>query len=137
MHFHPWRRLRERPELEVQWRRLPDGVLGRTDGQRIWLDPRQPQRQRRCTLLHELIHADRGVACGSDSSEERTVEQLAARHLIPLVALAEGIAWAHDEHELADDLWVDVEMVRARLAGLSAQEQGYIEDRIAAIEVTA
>lgn len=137
MHFHPWCRLRQRPELEVRWRRLPGDTVGVTDGLTIWMDPRQPQRQRRCTLLHELVHIERGVACGSDDAEERIVEGIAARHLIPLVALAEGIAWAHDEEELADDLWVDVEMVRARLAGLTEDEQAYIEQRIAAIEATA
>lgn len=136
MNFHPWRRLRHLTHLDVQWTELPGDEVGRTDGATIWLDPRQPQRQRRCTLLHELIHADRGVECGVDEGEERVVEQLAARHLIPLVALAEGIAWASDEEELAEDLWVDAEMVRARLAGLTEPERRYIEDRIAAIERT-
>lgn len=137
MHFHPWRRLRLRPELEVRWRRLPEDVLGLTDGWTIWLDPRQPQRQKRCTLLHELIHTERGVACGTDEAEERIVEQITARHLIPLVALAEAIAWSQDEEQLADDLWTDVGVVRARLAGLTEAEKAYIEDRIAAIEATA
>lgn len=137
MHFHPWRRLRDLTHIDVRWCHLPDGILAETDGDTIWMDRRQSQRQKRSTLAHELAHITRGIPCSADEREEQRVEQIAAQHLIPLVALAEAIAWSMDENDLADDLWVDPAMVRARLDGLSDAEKAYIEDRVRAIEETA
>lgn len=129
--FHPWRALRNRPEVALHLVELPEGILGATDGERIWLDRRQRQAQRRCTLTHELEHLERGHTGCQPPAIEAQVEAAAARKLIPLVALAEAIVWASCEAELAQDLWVDVAMVRARLASLTLEERDYIEGVVA------
>lgn len=128
---HPWRLLRQMPHLIVHWCHLPDGQVGCTDGTNIWLDRRQRQAQRRSTLAHELEHIERGHDECQVGAVEMTVEIAAARKLIPLVALAEAIVWSQDEHELAEDLWVDVAMVRTRLMSLSDEEHAYVEDVLA------
>ena len=93
----------------------------------IWLHHDLTQAELRSTLAHEQIHAERGdQACCTawhEARQEREVAQLAARRLIPLERLAEALLWTLDEHELADELWVDVQTVRDRLAGLSPAEQ--------------
>lgn len=129
--FHPWRVLRAWPEVELHLVDLPEGILGATDGERIWLDRRQRQAQRRSTLTHELEHLERGHAGCQTPAVEADVEDAAARKLIPLTALAEAIVWANSEVELAQDLWVDLAMVRTRLARLTVDEHAYIEDLIA------
>lgn len=102
------------------------------------MDPRQTQAERRCTLTHELEHADRGHSMGCVSSaEERAVCEAAARTLIPVEDLAEAILWSHDEASLADSLWVDVQTVRDRLASLNDDEAAYIECRVREREQTA
>jgi len=129
--FHPWRALRERPTVQLHMIDLPDGVLGATDGEHIWIERRQRQAQRRSTLAHELEHLDRGHTGCQPAAIELEVEAAAARKLIPLTALAEAIVWASCEDELAQDLWVDRAMVRVRLSTLTDEERVYIEDVIA------
>lgn len=96
------------------------------------------QAQRRSTLAHELVHAERGdVACCSgwhEGKQERRVERTAARRLISVDALVDALLWADDERELAEVLWVDVDTVRARLDGLTAVEKQTIEQRLWAAE---
>lgn len=131
--YHPWRTLRDHfPEWTLHWRPMV-GRLGITDyeNRTITLDPDQDQAQRRSTLAHELQHADRGpVPHWCQAREERTVDDLAARRLITLDQLAEALVWAYDAHELADELWVDVEMVRVRLANLTEAEGRELEQRL-------
>lgn len=102
------------------------GLLGRTDGNVITLHPHQSQAQRRCTLQHELVHHARGTEHGHDDAEERHVEQVAARILIPMGMLLDKLRWTRDMTELADELWVDEPMLRARLDGLSPGEKQMI-----------
>lgn len=47
---------------------------------------------------------------------------------------ATKLLWSQDEYELADELDVDADTIKARLAGLTAAEKTYIEDRIDAVE---
>lgn len=113
------------------WCNLPVGVMALQEGDRIWMDRDLLQSERRSTLAHELEHRDRGhVGCQS-RTVECAVEQAAARQLISLPMLAEAIVWSTDEEELADELWVDVDMVRARLAALTDDEKAYIDGVIA------
>lgn len=130
--WHPWRALRNLPWIDIVWTPLPGSTAAVTDGHTIWIDPRLTQAQRRSTIEHERQHvlAGHGTAC--TPALERRVEQAAARQLITLDRLVDALVWARDEHELADELWVDVDMARARLAGLTEQERAFVIERLEA-----
>lgn len=138
VHAHPWRQIASLPGVRVQVAELEDDCWGYYDPDQnvIWLDSRLSQAERRCTLVHEQIHAERGdEPCHSgwhEAKQERIVDRLAARRLIHLAAMADALAWAENEWEIADVLWVDVATVRARLDDLSEYERAYIDVRIAA-----
>ncbi|MBN8883005.1 MAG: ImmA/IrrE family metallo-endopeptidase [Salana multivorans] len=121
---NPWRRLRELAHITLHWTLLPADRLGESDGDcTIWMDKRQRQVQRRCTLMHEIIHLERGDVDGCADRGEVDVEREAARRLIPIEDLLDKVRWTHDLAELADELWVDEDMLHARLDGLSARER--------------
>lgn len=89
------------------------------------------QAERRCTLEYELQHVDRGPArTWKRDHEERVVDDLAARRLITFEELLEAMVWSYDEHEVAEELWVDVAMVRARMLGLTDEESAELERRL-------
>src|SRR5690625_5136439 len=95
--WHPWRTLRAMTHVDLYWTRaLPTGVLGATDGERIWLDDRQLQAERRSTLAHELAHIylDHGTSCSP--AEEAVARQLAARWLISMERLLDALAWSEE-----------------------------------------
>jgi hypothetical protein len=124
--YHPWRVLRGMADWTLHIVSLPPGLLGVTDhGSRtILVAAGQTQRQRRCTVAHEIAHAERAPFPGGHSDyEERIVDQLAARRLIPFDALLDACRWAHNLHELADELWVDEATVRVRLEHLHPSER--------------
>lgn len=130
---HPWRALGRLVDWTLHFAHLPEGMLGLTDFRRrtITLVPDMTQAERRCTLEHELQHVERGPAPPwRRAHEERVVDDLASRRLITFEDLVEAMVWAYDEHEAADELWVDVAMVRARLAGLSSAESAELEKRL-------
>ena len=130
--FHPWRYLRDTHPGVLVWhtKTLPPAVLGATDGQDVWLDADMTQAERRCTLMHELIHIERGHHGCQPPAVEASVERAVARRLIPVQALGEALAWARSEAEAADELWVDVDTLRVRLASLNHFERGYLRKRL-------
>jgi hypothetical protein len=71
------------------------------------------QAERRCTLEHELQHVDRGPA----PAWRKTTKSAWSTSWPPAASSAddqvEAMVWSFDEHEAADELWVDVGMVRA------------------------
>lgn len=136
--WHPWRALRRLRDVTLVIADLGGGVLGRTDftSRTITLDHQLLQAERRSTLTHELVHLERGpVPAGYTVREERAVEVEAARRLITLEQLADAMLWAYDEHELADELWVDVPTVRTRLASLTDAEGRDLNRRLDAAEL--
>lgn len=123
---NPWRRLANRPHLTLRWAIMP-GILGLTDGRTmIVLHPHQTQVQRRCTLAHELAHVDLGHTDGCRPRDEQAARALAARRLIDLDELLAAWKWATSEAELADELWVDVDTLRARIEHLTDDEKGRV-----------
>lgn len=134
--WHPWRHLStDHAHLEVRFTDLPDGLLGYTDLARgvVVLDKRLTQVERRCTLTHELEHVHRGPVPADPAlaaREEHTVDQLAARRLVSLRDLIDALLWSQHEHEVADELWVDVPTLRTRLADLAAHEREAITARL-------
>ncbi|MBX9919123.1 MAG: hypothetical protein K2Y33_04720 [Mycolicibacterium frederiksbergense] len=95
---------------------------------KVWICRRLRQVHRRCTLTHELIHLERGpVAPHLQAKEERIVDELAARRLIELHDLIEGLQWSRDPDELADALWVDVPTLNTRMTTLDPVEVAQLE----------
>lgn len=126
MHGHPWRWLRSLPHITVRWSRdLPEDVMGHVefDTHTITLAEGLTQAERRSTCWHEVVHVLRGpVPAYQAAREERAVEAIVARDLIPFRALVQAMLWSRDDHEIAEELTVDVDLVRARLNGLSTTE---------------
>lgn len=132
-HHHPWRRFRTLVEWSLHFAHLPDGVLGQTDHERrtVTLTHGLTQVERRSTIAHETAHVERGaVPSWMRAREERACDAIAARRLVTLERLADAMVWSRDEHEIADECWVDVDTVRARLANLTPFERAHIEDRL-------
>ncbi|WGX98776.1 hypothetical protein [Nocardioides sp. L-11A] len=132
--YDPWDDF-ERYRLQgwkVRWCRLPDR-LGHTTWHdlTVSLDPDQDQPQERGTVTHEVIHLERGpIPEGWEEWEERIVNELAARRLISLDDLVDGMVWAYDVDELAVVLWVDEATVRTRLQTLTEAEGREIQARL-------
>jgi len=130
---HPWRAFRHLADWTLHWAHLPEGILGHTDHARkiVTLAHGLTQAERRCTIEHERQHVLRGpVAPWRREREEREVDAAAARQLISLDALVEALAWSDCEHEVADELWVDVAMLRARLEHLHPSERHHLRRRL-------
>jgi hypothetical protein len=131
MHGDPWRWVRELPHITVLWSDdLPADVMGYAHfgEQTVVLANGLTQAERRSTCWHEVLHLQRGpVPRHLAAREEREVEHRTARDLIPFAALVQAMLWSRDDHEIADELTVDVGLVRARLDGLSAGESDALE----------
>ncbi len=131
--IHPWRLLRSLTHVTLVWH--DGGPMGTTTfaTNTISLRRGMTQAQRRCTILHELIHVDRGpVTVGLVAREEQRVRRETARLLLPdIKVVGESLAWAQTLEEAADDLWVDVGVLTTRLRNLHPAERGYLVDRLA------
>lgn len=136
-HPHPWRRLRGLAHIKLEWHTGGKRGRCRHSTQTISLRDDLGQADRRSALLHEIEHLAGGPAVrGYVGQDERQVSQRAARWLIPFDNLARAMVWANDDYELAEELWVDVFTVRARLDGLDAAESAELERRMRAAERT-
>lgn len=110
---------------------LPAGVLGLTDhsNRTITLARGLTQAQRRSTVAHEVAHAERPPFHPRYTHlEERAVDQLAARRLVPFDVLVDGCRWARSIPELAEECWVDEDTIRIRLAHLHPSERTRLID---------
>lgn len=123
---NPWAILATQAHLRLRIEPLPDGYRGLTDGQTIWLSDRLSQRERRCTLMHELIHVERGHRGHQPAAVERSVREATARAMLPsLDAIRDAIA-AHHPAEVADALWVTDDLLHTRLAALTPADRHYL-----------
>lgn len=133
--IHPWRRLRELVHIELCWH--DEGVMGETDFEAGTISLRRDlgQAERRCTVLHEVLHAERGPANdepGLVAREELRVRREASRLLLPDIRLVgEALAWSHDYSEAAHELWVDEDTLLDRLDHLHPAERHYLRRRLA------
>lgn len=74
--------------------------------------------ERRCTVLHECLHVERGpVPLWRVNAEELVVEKATARLMLPSVkAIADAYAWSQgDDFGAASELGVDVWTLRTRM----------------------
>ena len=132
MGWNPWQHLATHwPHITVVANQeLPGNLWGLLAGNRIYLCRRLTQAQRRCTLMHELGHLERGPVPADPrgyAREERAVSIEAARRLITIPALADGLRWTRDPDQLADALWVDVPTLQTRMTGLDPVEVAELE----------
>lgn len=128
---NPWRRLRALPQIVLTWH--DDGPRGWYDfaTQTISLRRGMTQAERRSTLRHELEHHYRGqFLTRLLEREEQACELAAARDLITITALGEALAWTHNHAEAAEELWIDVDLLEARLRHLHPAERAYLKDRL-------
>lgn len=134
--YHPWGRLRDLAHFTLHREHLPEGVLGETDfdAKTVTLAIGLDQAERRSTLAHELEHIERGWS-PCDVRTECQIERAAAVKLIGIRDLGEAMAWASGLEEAAEELWVDVPLLRARLAHLHPAERAYLRRRLAHDEV--
>lgn len=91
----------------LRWAALPDGTRGLyTDHPpTIVISTALNRVDRNATLMHELIHHERGI-CGESRVDERGVDDEVARRLVPSNELA-----AMYEIAVANDLPVEPHMV--------------------------
>ena len=121
----PWSTLLSAHPNTAVWstNSLPPTVLGCTDGTSIWLTVEQTVAEARCTLVHELIHLERGHSACQPPDVEVDVAREAAQRLIPIDELADALAHTRSELEAAEMLWVDVDTLRTRLTFLDDVER--------------
>lgn len=135
--WHPWRHMAEQyPHVIICTSyQLDDGVRGLVQGNRIWLCRTLDQAERRTTLSHEIGHLERGILPLPSHSmytrrEERIVDQIAARRLIPLAALIDALKWTNDPPELAELLWTTERIVKCRMESLDPVEVAELEHQL-------
>lgn len=134
--IHPWRSLRLRERITLAWHESGPMGWSRHSTQTVSLRRDLTYAERRCTLEHELLHLERGpVPVGWVAQDEERVRRETARRMLPDVrAVGEALAWAHTEHEAADELGVDVYVLRYRLRHLHPAERGYLHARLAEVD---
>lgn len=124
------------PHWRVIHRPLPDRLIGyiHAPSRIIVIESGLDQAERRSTLAHELEHVRAGHHECQTARVERAVCDRAARALIPLGHLVDGLLWTRDRHELASDLWVDLDTLACRLDNLTQNEHADIARRLSDLE---
>lgn len=134
--IQPWHRLRALRGWELRWHRPeddPDAGFTLFEDKVISLRTNLTWAERRCTLLHECLHAERGPTLVGvlGEREELRVRRETARLLLPSVAdIAEVLAWTDSVHEAAAELLVDDDLLRDRLRWLDKDEHAYLGERL-------
>jgi Zn-dependent peptidase ImmA (M78 family) len=136
--FDPYEWLARSPAATLEISRLPDDEMGCwiPEQDTIILDDRLSQTERRCTLVHELVHRlhqdDPDLPPELAHFQEEACKAQAARLLIPMPALLDALlwSWAQREAEMADHLWVDVDTLRDRMKHLTNDERKFLLDKI-------
>lgn len=136
---HPWRRLAALVDWELRWHRPDEDArpgFTRHEERAISLRVDLSWAQRRCTVLHECLHAEHGPVL--DVLEERhelSVRRETARLMLPSIrVVGEAMAWALCTEEAADELGVDVGVLRDRLRWLHPAERHYLIRRLEEVE---
>ena len=131
---HPWRRLRSLTHITLHWHDGGPAGITRFADNIISLRRGLSQAERRCTILHECVHVERGpVPRLLAGKEEVQVEKLTARLLLPDIRIVgEALAWSdQDLDEAAEELWVDQGTLVDRLTHLHPSERHWLTRRLA------
>lgn len=130
--WNPWRALRARPWVSLEWCRLSGtrGLITQSAvGATIWIDERLGQRTRSAVLAHELVHEERGLFYDRSTpralvaKEEAAVVRETARRLVPDAGLAELAASGEPVElwEVADRFGVPEDVARAAVSSFLAR----------------
>lgn len=133
--YDPWTDLSRRTYLSVEFVDAPTGRRGRICGNTIMIDRHQLQNERRSTIAHELVHDERRVYPADPvmrAKEETLVERTAARRLIAMPDLVDALRACSTRlaGELAEHLWVDPPMLKARMSDLGPLEVAELEHHL-------
>jgi hypothetical protein len=97
--------------------------------------------EKRCSLAHAVAHLDLGhhLAPSSmfDKANESAANQLAARRLITLEALADVLCWTRWRAEIAAELQVDLVTLDNRQRHMHMSERGWLRRNVRWMEETA
>jgi hypothetical protein len=126
----PWAVLREMPDVVLL--RQPIAEPGRYyhAHRAIVLRSGRSLEEERCSLWHEIVHAERGdTACTGwvASDTERRVEREAARRAMPLAVMERRLALATDWHDFVWHMKVPERWVRFRLSHARPAERARLE----------
>lgn len=136
MSFNPWRVLRDLVHVELRWH--DGGPMGRTthSDQVISLRRGMTYEERRCTIAHECQHIENGAQpYGLKAKEEERVRRDTALLMIPDIRpVGDAIAWALSEEEAAQELGVDIYVLRYRLKHMSPMEKAWLLNRLEAAD---
>lgn len=111
------------------------GLLGLTcwRDRVITLNPDYPETVQHCTLVHELVHVERGPVLdepGLAGREELAVRKIAARRLVNIRELGEALAESEQLAHAAELLGVDLDTLTVRLKHLHPSERAYLTRRL-------
>lgn len=110
---------------------MPVRGMCRWSRKAILLDIKLSRAEERCTLTHEIVHAERGpFPRWLTAREESIVDAKAARRLIPLDALGEALAWSLHPAVAAEELDVDPPTLEALLRDLAEAEVEALRQRL-------
>lgn len=132
--YDPWADLTDRPHLTLLYRAQRPCGLYDHHTKTITLRDGMTGAQRRCTLAHELVHEERGDVALSEvvlnARQEQIVERISARRLIALSDLLDALRWTSHLGEAAEELYVDLTTLRARIADLTELERAALDQLI-------
>lgn len=107
----------------------------------ILIDSGSTWVEKRCSLAHAVAHLDLGHTHAPhdhfDRAQERDANQLAARRLITIEALAEVLSWTRHWTEIAQELDVDLATLRTREKHMHMSERGWLRRNVRVLEETA
>lgn len=137
----PWAVLAGIPDIELVWTTDATVLLGHRArwipaASTIVIDSRLKRRLARCSLAHELAHVilEHPTPCGSEFFDHRVeleADAFAARLLLPdLNEIATELATACHHGHAATNLRVTLDMLQARLSGLTCDERREIQRRV-------
>jgi hypothetical protein len=106
--------------MRIIRRRLPDGILGQTDGHTIIVDDRLSAAQMFVTVQHELVHQEWGHTRHQPEDIESDVRYETARRCLPVEAMVG--ACKGDTEATARNLGVTKKVLMDRAATLTDAE---------------
>lgn len=99
---------------------MPAGLSGQTDGVDIWISNKLNAVQRRCTIMHELVHIELGHSGPQPEHKEMQVRYETARRLLP--SELAGQCSGSTVREVADNFGVTPRVLADRMASATNDE---------------